>query len=76
MPPIELTSGLDTVGAWDFDGGMPGGMCAHPKIDPVTGEMVVFRYDIVAPFLTWAIVAADGSVATPPPAHRARRPGT
>ncbi len=62
--PVELTPGLDTVGAWDFGGGMPG-MCAHPKIDPVTGEMVVFRYDIVAPFLTWGVVAADGSVATP-----------
>ncbi|MEP6625109.1 MAG: carotenoid oxygenase family protein, partial [Acidimicrobiia bacterium] len=34
-------------------------------IDPITGEMVVFRYDIEAPFLTWAVVAADGTMAQP-----------
>ena len=33
-------------------------MCAHPSIDPVTGEMIVFRYDVEAPFLIWAIVGA------------------
>jgi carotenoid cleavage dioxygenase len=64
-PPVELTPGLDTVGPCDFGGGLPG-MCAHPKIDPVTGEMVLFRYDIEEPFLTWAIVGPDGTVARPP----------
>ena len=27
---------------WTFDGQLPGNMTAHPKIDPVTGEMVFF----------------------------------
>ena len=40
---------------------MPG-MTAHPKIRPVTGEMVVFRYDVEEPYLAWGIVGADGTV--------------
>ncbi len=43
-------------------------MCAHPKVDPATGEMVLFRYNIEAPFLTWSVVAPDGSVSSPPSA--------
>lgn len=63
-PPYELTPDLATVGAWDFGGDLPG-MCAHPKVDPRTGEMVVFRYDIEEPYLAWGAVAADGTVTTP-----------
>ncbi len=33
---------LDTLGLWTFDGQLPGNMTAHPKIDPLTGEMVFF----------------------------------
>ena len=64
--PFELTADLATVGPHDFGGGLPDGLCAHPKIDPVTGEMVVFRYGFAAePWLTWAVVAADGTMAVP-----------
>ena len=63
--PFELTPELDTVGPYDFGGAIPG-MCAHPRIDPVTGEMVLFRYNVEAPFLTWSVVGPDGSVTTPP----------
>jgi len=62
--PYELTPDLATVGAWDFDGALPG-MCAHPKVDPRTGEMVVFRYNITEPYLSWGAIAADGAVTTP-----------
>jgi carotenoid cleavage dioxygenase-like enzyme len=65
-PPYEVAADLGTVGRWDFAGGLPDGMCAHPKIDPDTGEMVVFRYDVEAPFLTWATIGADGTVFQPP----------
>ncbi len=41
---------------------IPAGTTAHPKIDPVTGEMAVFCYALEPPFLTWAIVGADGEV--------------
>lgn len=64
-PPYEVTADLATVGLHDFAGGLPSGMCAHPKVDPVTGEMVVFRYDVEEPFLTWAVIGPDGSVVRP-----------
>src|SRR6185436_1974925 len=44
-PCYEVTRDLETIRRYDFDGGLPKGLTAHPKIDPVTGEMVVFRYD-------------------------------
>jgi carotenoid cleavage dioxygenase-like enzyme len=65
-PPYEITGTLESIGLFDFAGALPLGMCAHPKIDPVTGEMIVFRYDVEAPFLTWAIIGPDGSVTQAP----------
>ena len=37
--PFEMTDMLDTVGPCYFDGKLPKGITAHPKIDPVTGEL-------------------------------------
>ena len=65
-PPYEVSRSLDTVGRYDFAGGLPAGITAHPKIDPATGEMIVFRYDVAAPFLTWAVIGRDGRVTRPP----------
>ena len=64
--PYELTAGLDTVGRWDFAGGLPLGMCAHPRIDPVSGEMILFRYWMEEPYLYWAAIGPDGTVTRPP----------
>ena len=64
--PYEVTAGLDTVGRCDFAGGLPLGMCAHPKIDPVSGEMILFRYWSEAPYLYWAAIGRDGTVTRPP----------
>lgn len=37
---------LDTHGTWDFEGGWKSQtFTAHPKIDPLTGEMVAFGYE-------------------------------
>lgn len=66
VPPYEVSPRLDTLGRYDFAGGLPTGITAHPKIDPVTGEMIVFRYSVAAPFLTWAIIGRDGTVTGPP----------
>lgn len=42
-PPIEIEpETLETLGPYDFGGRLPGAMTAHPKIDPLTGEMVFF----------------------------------
>lgn len=40
----ELTEELETVGAWDADGTLPGGYTAHPKRDPETGELHAVSY--------------------------------
>ncbi|HEY3604265.1 MAG TPA: carotenoid oxygenase family protein [Sporichthyaceae bacterium] len=42
--PYELTDELDTKGRCDFDGTLPGGYTAHPKKDPVTGELHAVSY--------------------------------
>ncbi len=54
---------LDTLGAYDFDGTLDCGFSAHPKVDPVTGEMVFIDFDVVKPpYLTMGVVGADGHV--------------
>jgi len=41
--PIELDpETLETIGGWNFGGRLPRNMTAHPKIDPLTGEMIFF----------------------------------
>ncbi len=42
--PYELTYELDTVGPSDFGGTLPGGYTAHPKRDPVSGELHAVSY--------------------------------
>ena len=66
-PPWEITADLGTVGRepLTWDGAIPG-TCAHPRLDPATGEMVMFRYDLAEPYLTWFVIGADGEVARPP----------
>lgn len=61
---------LATLGKEDCDGAMLVGSTAHPKIDPRTGEMVLFTYSLEAPYLTWSVVGADGrAVRTPTPVY-------
>ncbi|MET0317848.1 MAG: carotenoid oxygenase family protein [Rhodococcus fascians] len=57
---------LATLAQEDCDGAMRVGSTAHPKIDPHTGEMVLFNYSLEAPYLTWSIVGADGRVLLSP----------
>jgi carotenoid cleavage dioxygenase len=63
MRPFEMTPGLATVGPHDFGGKLAQGICAHPKIDPLTGEMIAFRYAFERPFLAWSAIDRDGNVA-------------
>ncbi|GAA3141818.1 carotenoid oxygenase family protein [Nonomuraea roseoviolacea] len=58
--PYELTPELDTVGPCDFGGLLKGGMTAHPKEDPVTGELLFFGYGLVPPYLTYHRLSAGG----------------
>lgn len=60
--PFEMTPKLATLGPWYFGGSLAEGLCAHPKVDPLTGEMIAFRYAFEKPFLTWSIVDRNGIV--------------
>jgi len=42
--PYELSYELDTVGPYNFGGTLPGGYTAHPKRDPLTGELHAVSY--------------------------------
>ncbi|HMI95826.1 MAG TPA: carotenoid oxygenase family protein, partial [Micropepsaceae bacterium] len=44
---------LDSEGSWDFAGALKTGrFTAHPKLDPETGEMVFFGYNVGGAFTT------------------------
>jgi carotenoid cleavage dioxygenase-like enzyme len=60
--PTEIDRELATLGEWDFDGKLTGAFTAHPKIDPVSGEMLFFGYQPFPPFLRYHVVAADGTL--------------
>ncbi|MEM9039329.1 MAG: carotenoid oxygenase family protein [Actinomycetota bacterium] len=58
--PYVLDGDLDTVGPHDFGGVLTGPFTAHPKICPVTGELLAFGYSMMEPHLTYLRVSADG----------------
>jgi len=65
-PPTEIEPGtLGRRGYCNYGGGIAGPFTAHPKIDPVTGEMVFFGYNAGGPFtptLSFGSVDASGAV--------------
>ena len=64
--PTEIEPGtLNRLGYCDYNGGISGPFTAHPKIDPVTGEMVFFGYNAAGPLtpaLSFGSVNASGVV--------------
>ena len=45
LPWVIDPHSLETLGVWDFNGKWTAtSMSAHPKIDPVTGEMIAYSY--------------------------------
>ena len=61
--PYELSSeDLGTTGLYDFGGKLATAFTAHPKIDPTTGYLHFFGYGFTAPFLTYHIADAGGTV--------------
>ena len=60
--PHVLTPELATVGPCDFDGRLTTAMTAHPKTDPVTGELHFFGYGFAPPFLTYHRLSAAGEL--------------
>ncbi len=65
-PPTEIEPDtLNRIGYCDYKGAISGPFTAHPKIDPVTGEMVFFGYNAAGPLtpaLSFGSVNASGVV--------------
>ena len=60
--PYEVTGELDTVGPCDFGGRLTTAMTAHPKADPITGELHFFGKGVRPPFVTYHRLSADGQL--------------
>jgi carotenoid cleavage dioxygenase-like enzyme len=60
--PFVLTGELETVGAKDYDGRLQTAMTAHPKICPVTGELLFFGYGQLPPYLVYHRASPDGKL--------------
>ncbi|BBZ78715.1 apocarotenoid-15,15'-oxygenase [Mycolicibacterium anyangense] len=53
----------DTLGKQTWNGAIPDwGVSAHPKADPVTGELLFFSYSKEAPYLRYGAVDKDGNL--------------
>lgn len=53
---------LSTKGTHNYDGQLTGNMTAHPRIDPDTGELLFFGYNVVEPYLTYMRADAAGNM--------------
>ncbi|MDP9793157.1 carotenoid cleavage dioxygenase [Catenuloplanes nepalensis] len=62
--PHVLSPELETLGVDDFGGRLTTAMTAHPKADPVTGELHFFGYGVTPPFLTYHKLSAAGELVT------------
>lgn len=60
--PVELGYQLDTLGASDLGGTLPHGYAAHPKVDPVTGDLHAIAYHWALPYVEYVVIGADGAV--------------
>jgi carotenoid cleavage dioxygenase-like enzyme len=57
-----MTRELTTVGPCDFGGRLTTAMTAHPKDDPITGELHFFGYGFAEPYLTYHRLSAGGDL--------------
>ncbi|KAG2298656.1 hypothetical protein Bca4012_010123 [Brassica carinata] len=58
---------LQTLGINDYDKRLTHSFTAHPKVDPVTGEMFTFGYSHIPPYLTYRVISKDGIMHDPVP---------
>ena len=59
--PWRIDNELETLGVQNYGGALTCSMTAHPKICPVTGELLAFSYlGAEAPFLRYIRIGADG----------------
>lgn len=59
-PPVVVDAALETSGQWTAQTEFTRGMTAHPKIDPVTKELITFHAHWSEPFLRYGVIDAKG----------------
>ncbi|WP_071191701.1 carotenoid oxygenase family protein [Trichormus sp. NMC-1] len=53
---------LDSIGEYTYNNQLISAFTAHPKVDPVTGEMMFFGYSFAPPYLQYGVVSAQGEL--------------
>jgi len=62
-PHTIAVPSLETIGADTYNGKLPSPVTAHPKVDPVTGEMMFFGYSLAQPpYVKYSVVSAQGEL--------------
>jgi len=60
--PYAMSPTLETLEQYDFDGALRSAMTAHPKVDPINGELVFFGYDLGPVHLRYHVADARGGL--------------
>ncbi|MEU6497759.1 carotenoid oxygenase family protein [Streptomyces sp. NPDC046984] len=59
-PPVEISPDLARMAVWDCEGALSRGFTAHPKIDPVTGDMHAITYNPRFSSIRYVVLDPDG----------------
>merc|ERR1712224_768940 len=66
--PFKMTMSkngtLSSIGFDNFNGQLGDTMTAHPKLDPKTGELIFFCYEMQDPFAWYGVMSPDGVLQT------------
>ena len=60
--PVEMSYELESIRYLDFDGAWPGSFSAHPKRDPITGELHLMGYYWEWDHVKYIVVRPDGTI--------------
>jgi carotenoid cleavage dioxygenase len=60
--PVEMNDELESIRYVDFDGAWPGSFSAHPKLDPLTGELHLIGYYWEWDHVKYVVVRPDGTI--------------